>query len=488
MATEEYWFFNSTGSDRRVYNAYHFADYFADLYTSGIFHKTEHELSVTAAGGMQLAVADGGAGILGYRYRLKGGDYTLSVPLSNGANRVDRVVLRLSLEDNSIHLMYKQGGSAPPALERGGTFWELSLARVTVRADSANLAASDIVDERTDPNLCGWVRTTADPAYYPSGSLPEALWRYTMFPQSLTAAERAAVEGNPTLMSAFHLGRLKQLSDGLDASADSWVRIAEYKTAGPFTYTVPAGITRLGAYIGGGGGSGGIYEATGTADGYSSGSATGGASGFFQNIAPFAVTPGEGIAGEVGAGGAPVKPKIEHAMFGPLPSQSRGDAGEATSFHGVTAEGGGGGTLGQAGAYGGQSSSNNYRKAYAGGFVSSSDCIPSQTIQIINRYEPFRINGASGSGGSGSYSQGGSTVPAQYHETASSSYGRSGAGVSMGRKGGDATGNCNGGGGCAYGPTAEGSGMGESGAGSPGMVLIYARRSEAVAAGVTILD
>lgn len=207
MATEKYTFFNSEGDDRRRYNAFDFATYFDDLFASGVVHKSDSALKTSVKEGMTLKIADGSAFILGYRYELKGGDMSLAVPLASGANRIDRVVLRLNLAERSMHLFVKPGTASPPALTRTGTVWELSLARVTAKAGVSVITAADIVDERADASVCGWARTSTDPAFIPSDTLPELLWRYTLFPDTLTAQERAAAHGNAQLMAMFHASK-----------------------------------------------------------------------------------------------------------------------------------------------------------------------------------------------------------------------------------------------------------------------------------------
>lgn len=103
--------------------------------------------------GMQVKVPSGVAWVQGFYYQ-DDQQETLPIAPADPANaRIDRVILRLDLVANTISLLVKQGvaGAAPqpPALTQttGGT-WEVSLAKVTVPAGAATIAAANVADER----------------------------------------------------------------------------------------------------------------------------------------------------------------------------------------------------------------------------------------------------------------------------------------------------------------------------------------------------
>lgn len=161
-----------------------------------------------------------------------------------------------------------------------------------------------------------------------------------------------------------------------------WTLLATYQTAGAFTFTVPAGYTKLGAYMIGGGGSGAATYPSGGAV------ASGGASGYGKNLI-LNVTPGQQIAGVVGAGGV----SVTINGYG-----SNGNAGGTTSFGGSTVSGGSGGYYLQ--------SSNSYMLAVSGApGGQGSDAISGQEYPISPR-ELFgsrqTLNAFSGSSTGGS--------------------------------------------------------------------------------------
>jgi hypothetical protein len=83
--------------------------------------------------------------------------------------RIDRVVLRRNNATNTVELDVVQGtpssSPAPPSLTRAGDIYEISLARVVVPAGTTAIGASNIIDERPDPQLCGHVTPGAPRGY-----------------------------------------------------------------------------------------------------------------------------------------------------------------------------------------------------------------------------------------------------------------------------------------------------------------------------------
>lgn len=174
MALEKSMFFDSVGDDR-VYQAEEYASYFRTFLTDGIFNGGDN-LKVTAQGtGMQVEVDYGMAMIQGYAYWLENdgqGDHIVQIPASDTASRLDRIILRLnrSLSERTIKIYVKKGTPAyspePPALERTGNIFELSLARVRVPPNTLKIVSTDIVDERRNPEVCGMINSliTLDPS------------------------------------------------------------------------------------------------------------------------------------------------------------------------------------------------------------------------------------------------------------------------------------------------------------------------------------
>ena len=119
-----------------------------------------------------------------------------------------------------------------------------------------------------------------------------------------------------------------------------WGRIAVYTSPGSFTFTVPNGITKIGAAIGSGGGSGAITAScSGNKSSRYYAGVCGGGSGNFRCINEINVTANQNIPIVVGAGGvAPTK--FENVWN--YDHVDGGDGG-ASSFNGISVAGGQGG-------------------------------------------------------------------------------------------------------------------------------------------------
>lgn len=125
-------------------------------------------------------------------------------------------------------------------------------------------------------------------------------------------------------------GRAKEHTGDLYAIATSGTpayKKVTYSTPGSFTFTIPAGVTKLRVEVAGGGGGGG------GADGQSAGKGGNGGSGAKTNTT-FAVTAGASVAVVVGAGGSSAYKK------------NNGGTGGTSKAGSVSARGGNGGTYG----------------------------------------------------------------------------------------------------------------------------------------------
>ncbi|MGE8037823.1 hypothetical protein [Lysinibacillus sp. NPDC093692] len=158
-------FFNSAPGDERWHYASDFADYFANVLSSGLLHKNgSPNLQVKVnAGTMQTYIEAGEALIQGYQYQ-----NTLPLFLTHGLpepnlDRIDRIVLRLDKRNNAryIRLFVKEGVSAanpvPPTLQRDQYVFELSLAQIRLTKNTSSLEPLKLIDERMKEDLCGIV-------------------------------------------------------------------------------------------------------------------------------------------------------------------------------------------------------------------------------------------------------------------------------------------------------------------------------------------
>lgn len=165
MAREFYGYFDSTLDDVREYDGGQFAQLLRAVARNGV---TSHEggLAVTADGlGMQTEVLPGGCLVNGYLYVLEddgGARMLMEHQPSGAADRYDRIVARLDLntEERDMGLYLLSGTPAadpqPPELTRTALVYEVSLARVRVRAGATVIEPEDVEDERTDESVCGY--------------------------------------------------------------------------------------------------------------------------------------------------------------------------------------------------------------------------------------------------------------------------------------------------------------------------------------------
>lgn len=155
---ENYSFFNSKDHDR-VYNARHWADYFAPLFKSGVFNGG---LRVEAYEGMRIKITAGYAWIDGYGYHL---DAPLVLDLetaSGNMNRADSIVIRLDLTNRWIKAFvltgtYYAGAPVPPAPEISATIHEIAPAHINIPAGTTEITQDMIEDTRAEDTICGWV-------------------------------------------------------------------------------------------------------------------------------------------------------------------------------------------------------------------------------------------------------------------------------------------------------------------------------------------
>ncbi|MGX9134052.1 glycine-rich domain-containing protein [Rummeliibacillus sp. JY-2-4R] len=165
--TEVYKFFNSAPGDIREYYASDFSNYFSSVLSAGLLldENQEYGLQVTFDSGLNVKVSAGKALIKGYSYE-NTTDLTLAHSLPETTlDRIDRVVLRLDLKNASrfIKVFVKEGvaSASPvaPELQRDQYIYELSLAQVILRANTASIVEGDITDERSLEDVCGIVQS-----------------------------------------------------------------------------------------------------------------------------------------------------------------------------------------------------------------------------------------------------------------------------------------------------------------------------------------
>lgn len=164
MAKEFFGYFDSTEGDIRQYDAAEMANILSAALQNGITSHNGGGLQVSADGtGMHSKVSCGGAVIGGYVFVLSddgGEERIFTHPVSGTADRIDRVVVRLDLNERTISLALLEGVPGalpePPSLTRTSQVWELSLAQVRIPASAVFVEAGDVTDERGDESVCGY--------------------------------------------------------------------------------------------------------------------------------------------------------------------------------------------------------------------------------------------------------------------------------------------------------------------------------------------
>ena len=161
-------FFNSIDGDRK-YDADDISNYFLKLISNGVFATPANSMQIQAATGMRVKVTPGWAFINCKWLRLDNDHYITLDKADVKYNRVDRIVLRLDPSDDvrAITIQVKKGDPGDPTylknLERvKNGVWELSLGYVWVHANATEIRQSNIVDERANTDVCGFVTGLID--------------------------------------------------------------------------------------------------------------------------------------------------------------------------------------------------------------------------------------------------------------------------------------------------------------------------------------
>ena len=167
-----YFPFDSLSAENRdrAANSQIFADYLKSFFSDGIFPVLDqfpnmHQLAVHASNpaGMSVVV-DTGMGLISGRQYAQDAERTLQIPAADiSLPRKDRIVLRMDLNtqyrNNELYVVAGTAASSPqpPALTRNNVVYELALATISVAANATSITAADIMDERANTDVCGYV-------------------------------------------------------------------------------------------------------------------------------------------------------------------------------------------------------------------------------------------------------------------------------------------------------------------------------------------
>lgn len=156
------------GEYDRVYLAEHFARYFANFIGNGVFAGKSSELMVRQkeSADMSVRVLAGQGFINGYFYE-NTDELSLAIDNADGVlNRIDSIVLRWDKYERVIRIAVEKGtpASSPsaPMLKRNDDYFELELAKISIKAGATRITQVDITDTRLDSEVCGFVVSTVE--------------------------------------------------------------------------------------------------------------------------------------------------------------------------------------------------------------------------------------------------------------------------------------------------------------------------------------
>lgn len=153
-----------TSSYDRAIDSKIYAKMINQKFKNGVFPDAQDEFEVTAGTGLKVIVKKGSAMIQG-RFSLEDENETeLTLDAADTTYaRIDRIILRMddNLATRNITLMVLKGTAAStpvaPTLTRTQNVYDISLAKVTIQATAISINSDNIIDERSDASVCGWV-------------------------------------------------------------------------------------------------------------------------------------------------------------------------------------------------------------------------------------------------------------------------------------------------------------------------------------------
>lgn len=150
--------------DGRYYKAENFAQANRSLLKTGVNPDSE-SLKVIAHQNMTIKVQKGNGIIEGRTFQLDA-DQEITLAQADGSSgRTDTIIIRQNLTTGSekFELLLITGalGAGATTPVRDGTFYDLVLAQISVKAGTTEITQSLIIDTRTNSELCGLMTTVA---------------------------------------------------------------------------------------------------------------------------------------------------------------------------------------------------------------------------------------------------------------------------------------------------------------------------------------
>lgn len=191
-----------SGFDRE-YDVDDFNHYMGLFFTNGVFVRDDPDACKVIKAGAIILFRPGIVLVDGSQCHIESTDRVIVKPISTTTTTWTSIMCRRnnSADVRGFELIAVSALDDYPAPVRDGDIYDMCLAHLDVEPDGAISWMEDI---RNDSEVCGFAALTGQPPYYPpdEANLPYTMWLYTLgFP--MTAQQKAAVEGNPSLMAIY---------------------------------------------------------------------------------------------------------------------------------------------------------------------------------------------------------------------------------------------------------------------------------------------
>lgn len=152
-------------------------------WSNGVFLISQNgsDLLVSPDNGMSIKINPGACHILGAKAVETAERLMTLSPSNSSLDRVDRIVARFDLSEQirSIEIYLKEGtpSTTPvaPDLVQASNYYEIALADIRVKAGATEINNIDILDQRQNPEVCGFVQ----PAFPTNFDISAITDRYT---------------------------------------------------------------------------------------------------------------------------------------------------------------------------------------------------------------------------------------------------------------------------------------------------------------------